>query len=45
MKRFLLTLLILALVAALAALVLAPVAIRQYRLSENAKVVTAIGTR
>lgn len=39
MKRFLLTLLIVALVAALAALVLAPVAIRQYRLSENAKVV------
>lgn len=41
MKRFLLTLLILVLVAALAALVLAPVAIRQYRLSENAKVVNS----
>ena len=39
MKRFLLTLLIVALVAALAALVLAPVAVRQTRLSENAKVV------
>lgn len=39
MKRFLLTLLIVALVAALAVLVLAPVAVRQTRLSENAKVV------
>ncbi len=35
------TLLILVLVAALAVLVLAPVAIRQYRLSENAKVVNS----
>lgn len=39
MKRFLLTLLILVLVAALGALVLAPVALRQYRLQESAKVV------
>ena len=39
MKRFLLTLLTFVLVAALAAFLLAPVAVRQYRLWENAKVV------
>ena len=38
MKRFLLTLLTLALVAALIALALMPTATRQYRLSQNAKV-------
>ena len=40
MKRFLLTLLILALVAALAVFVLAPVALRQHRLWEGAKVIS-----
>lgn len=39
MKRFLLKLLTFVLVAALAAFLLAPVAVRQYRLWENAKVV------